>query len=156
MSGKQTYITLEGLERLKQELITLKNTKRKDVLERIQIAKEYGDLSENAEYTDARDEQAFVEGRIAELEEFMKNAIIIKEQNKNIGVNIGNIVKIKDKSNKTVKEYEIVGSQESDPMSGKISNESPLGKAFLGHKVGETITVSLPKGVIEYEIVEIK
>lgn len=156
MLGKQTYITLEGLEKLKQELLTLKNTKRKDVLERIQIAKEYGDLSENAEYADARDEQAFIEGRIAELEEFMKNAIIIKEQSKNISVNIGSVVKIKDKSNKTVKEYEIVGSQESDPLSGKISNESPLGKAFLGHKVGEVVSVSLPKGVIEYEIVEIK
>ncbi|HOY56168.1 MAG TPA: transcription elongation factor GreA [bacterium] len=156
MLGKQTYITLEGLEKLKQELLTLKNIKRKDVLERIQIAKEYGDLSENAEYADARDEQAFIEGRIAELEEFMKNAIIIKEQSKNISVNIGSVVKIKDKSNKTVKEYEIVGSQESDPLSGKISNESPLGKAFLGHKVGEVVSVSLPKGVIEYEIVEIR
>jgi transcription elongation factor GreA len=125
------------------------------VANRIQSAKDFGDLSENAEYADAKEEQAFTEGRIAELEEFLRNAVIIKEKNGNATINIGSRIRIKEKKSGEVKEYEIVGSQESDPLLGKISNESPLGKAFLGHKVGDKVEVVLPKGVIEYEIVEV-
>ena len=154
MIGKETYITTEGLEKLKEELSQLKNTKRKEVANRIQAAKDFGDLSENAEYADAKEEQAFTEGRIAELEEFLRNAVVIKEKNGDVAViNIGSRIRIREKKTKEEKEYEIVGSQESDPLSGKISNESPLGKAFLGHKAGDKVSISLPKGVIEYEIV---
>jgi len=155
MPGKETYITTEGLEKLKEEFNYLKNTKRKEVANRIQAAKDFGDLSENAEYADAKEEQAFTEGRIAELEEFLRNAVIIKEKNGNVTVNVGSRIRIKEKKSGEMKEYEIVGSQESDPLVGKISNESPLGKAFLGHKVGDLVEISVPKGIIEYEIVEV-
>ncbi|MDD5289827.1 MAG: transcription elongation factor GreA [Patescibacteria group bacterium] len=155
MIGKETYITTEGLEKLKEEYNFLKNTKRKEVANRIQAAKDFGDLSENAEYADAKEEQAFTEGRIAELDEFLRNAVVIKEKNGNTTINVGNRIRIKEKKTKEVKEYEIVGSQEADPVAGKISNESPLGKAFLGKKVGDKVEVNLPKGVIEYEVVEV-
>jgi transcription elongation factor GreA len=155
MLGKETYITTEGLEKLKEEYNFLKNTKRKEVANRIQSAKDFGDLSENAEYADAKEEQAFTEGRIAELEEFLRNAVIIKEQKKTSQIGLGNKIRIKEKNSEEIKEYEIVGSQESDPIAGKISNESPMGKAFLGKKTGDNVKVILPKGVIEYEIVEV-
>jgi transcription elongation factor GreA len=155
MIGKETYITTEGLEKLKEELNQLKNTKRKEVANRIQAAKDFGDLSENAEYSDAKEEQAFTEGRIAELEEFLRSAVVIKEKSANGGINLGSRIRIKEKKTGAIKEYEIVGSQEADPLAGKISNESPMGKAFIGRKVGDVVQITVPKGVIEYEIVEI-
>jgi transcription elongation factor GreA len=160
-SDQQTYITKKGLEKLKAELNDLIHDKRTEIAERISQAKELGDLSENAEYAAARNDQAFNEGRIIELESILKNAIIIEEQKgKNDVVNVGSTIKIKEHHPESdgpkIKEYFIVGSHEADPFSGKISNESPIGKALLGAKKGETVEITLPKGVIKCEIVEIK
>jgi transcription elongation factor GreA len=155
MLSKETYITTEGLAKLKEELNNLKNVRRKEVADRIQAAKELGDLSENAEYADAKDEQAFIEGRVAELEEILRTVVVIKEKSASGQISLGSKIKIKNKQTGEEKEYEIVGSQEADPLAGKISNESPLGKAFLGKKTGESVEVSVPKGMIEYEIVEV-
>lgn len=151
----QTFITQEGLKKLKQELKYLKTDKRKEIANRIQSAKDLGDLSENAEYSDAKDAQAFNDGRILELEEIIRNATIIKEHQQNGAVTIGNSIKIKDEETGNVREYEIVGSQEADPVGGKISNESPLGKAFLNKKKGDMVEITLPKGIVRYEIIEI-
>ena len=154
-SNDTTYITKDGLTKLEQELQDLKNNKRKEMAKRIEQAKEYGDLAENAEYTEARNEQAFTEGRIAELENILKNSTIIEEDAKKSGVvSVGS--KIKISSNGQTKFFHIVGSQEADPAQGKISNESPIGKALLGCKIGETVEISLPKGTMKCEIIEIK
>lgn len=151
----QTFITQKGFEKLKQELKYLKTDKRKEIANRIQVAKDLGDLSENAEYSDAKDSQAFNDGRILELEEILHRATIIKEHQTNDVVTVGHSIKIKDYETGDIKEYEIVGSQEADPMGGKISNESPLGKAFINKKKGELVEITLPKGVVKYEIIEI-
>jgi len=151
-----TFITPEGREKLKAELDELKNVKRKNISERIREAKELGDLSENAEYTEAKNDQAFTEGRIMEIESILRTATIIKKKTGTRGsskVNIGSKVKIKDES-QTI-EYDIVGSNESDPLNGKISNESPIGQAFLGKKVGDIIEISVPSGKKHYEIIAI-
>jgi len=158
---QQTYITKQGLEKLKGELDDLINNKRVEIAERISQAKELGDLSENAEYAAARNDQAFNEGRIIELESILKTAIIIEEQKSESGVvNVGSTIKIKEHhpgdGDSRDKEYFIVGSHEADPFSGKISNESPIGKALLGAKKGETVEISLPKGIIKCEIIGIK
>ena len=149
----QYYLTQQGLKKLKEELNDLKTTKRKEVAYRIQQAKEFGDLSENAEYQEAKNEQAFMEGRIAELNYMLKNAIIIKETKSTGIVKIGS--KIKIRNGKAVKEYKIVGHEEADPTNGLISHESPIGKAFLGKQRGEIVEIQVPKGVIKYEIIEI-
>ena len=151
----ETYITQEGLVKLKEEYKYLTTTKRKEIAERIAVAKEFGDLSENAEYDAAKEEQAFVEGRIAELNHLLKNATIIKETKSNGIVNVGSTIKIKDSANKSIKEYKIVGSEEADPSQGLISNESPIGKAFLGRKKGEVVEIRVPKGVMKWKIVEV-
>lgn len=154
MSKEQTFITEEGLEKLKKELNELKNIKRKEIAERIQEAKELGDLSENAEYVEAKNEQAFTEGRILEVESILKNVIIIKEKKKSSSiVEVGSKIKIKDDIE--TKEYVIVGSNEADPSSGKISNESPIGQAFLGKKVGDIIEIKVPQGVKKFKILAI-
>ncbi len=153
MTNDETYITQEGLEKLKKELYELKNIKRKEIAWRIEQAREFGDLSENAEYTEAKNEQAFIEGRIAELNSIIKHATVIKETKSNGVVEVGSKIKIRD--GKVVKEYKIVGSEEADPAQGFISNESPLGKAFLGKKAGEVVEIKVPKGIIRYEIIEI-
>lgn len=150
---KQTYITDEGLEKLKQELEYLKNTKRKEVAERIAAAKELGDLSENAEYSEAKDEQSFTENRVAELESIVRSVKIIKKNKKISAVQVGSNIEVEN--NGKVTKYSIVGSNEANPINGKISNESPLGKAFLGHKVGEEINVEVPKGKIKFKILKI-
>lgn len=150
---EETYITQQGLEKLKQELDNLKNIKRKEVAYRIKQAKEFGDLSENAEYHSAKEEQAFVEGRVAELTHVIKNATIIQETASNGMVSIGSKITIKDNGN--TKEYKIVGSEEADPLQGLISNESPIGKAFLGRKIGEVVEIQVPRGIIKWEIIEI-
>jgi len=149
----ENYLTLEGLEKLKKELSDLKNIKRKEIASRIEQAKEFGDLSENAEYNSAKEDQAFTEGRIAELEHILKNATIIEETSSNGIVRVGSKIKIKDDGH--VKEYKIVGSEEADPTQGLISNESPIGRAFLGRKLGEIVEIEVPKGVIQWEIIEI-
>lgn len=155
MNNDETYITQEGLEKLKKELHDLVHIKRKEIAWRMEQAKEFGDLSENAEYTTARNEQAFIEGRIAELNAILKSATIIKETKSDGLIRVGSKIKIKDDTGRVVREYKIVGSQEADPTLGLISNESPLGKAFLGKKAGEIVEIVVPKGIIRYEIIEI-
>ncbi len=151
----QNYLTEEGLRKLKEELDLLKNTKRPDVIKRIEIAREYGDLSENAAYHDAREEQGFIEGRIMELEDLIKKAIVInfKDSKKDV-VNIGNRVKIL-LDNKE-QEIELVGATESDAINGLISYISPLGEAIINKRVGEGFDVNTPKGFVKCKILEIK
>ena len=149
----QYYLSKERLEELKQELEFLRSKKRMEVGERLRQAKEFGDLSENSEYSEAREEQSRVETRISELEEIIKRAVIIKKGTVS-NVSVGSTVTVK-KGAQTVT-YEIVGSEEAKPEESKISNESPLGRAFLGHKVGETVKVNTPTGEVSYQIVKIE
>lgn len=147
------YITPNGLEKLKEEMDHLKKVKMPEIIERIARAKELGDLSENAEYHDAKDEQGFIAGRIIEIENLINKSIVITENNNHDSVNIGSTIRVKCGEAKF--QYTIVGSNESDPTKGFISNESPLGRAFLGHKKGEKVKVMVPKGEMECEILEI-
>lgn len=149
------FITAEGLEKLKKELEELKTVKRRKIAERIQSAKELGDLSENAEYSEAKDEQAMNEARIAKLEETIKNITTIDDRHLNSdAVHIGSTIAVK--CGGETKEFTIVGSNEANPSEGKISNETPLAAAFLGRKAGDKIEVEIPSGKMEYEIVEVK
>lgn len=148
------YLSKERLEELKAELEQLSHEGRRAVADRLKRAKEYGDLSENSEYSEAKDEQAAVERRILELEDTIKNAAIIKKTTGSDTVVVGSTVTVKDKSKISV--YQIVGSNEAMPEEGKISNESPLGKAFLGRRVGEEVKVGTPKGDTFYTISKIE
>ena len=154
----KTYkFTEEGLKKLEAELEDLKTNGRRDIAERIKIARGYGDLSENSEYDDAKNEQAKIEDRIVELEAMLKNyEIITDDEISGDKVVIGVTVTIKDANSKEQFTYAIVGSAEADPISGKISDESPVGKALIGHKVKETVEVELPDGKALYKIVDIK
>lgn len=155
MTNSPSYVTEEGLEKVKQELDTLRNVKRKEIAERIERAKEMGDLSENAEYASAREEQAFLEGHVLELEAIVQNALIITHTKGNAdAVEVGSVVTVESESG--TRAYTIVGSNEADPLKGKISNASPLGEAFLGKRVGETVEVHAPKGVMRYTILSIE
>ncbi len=155
--GKEVVLTLGGYEKLEEELEHLRTVKRKEVAERIKTAISFGDISENSEYDDAKNEQAFIEGRIITLEKMLRNATIVDEnQTDNKVVSIGNQVLIKDLEYDEEIEYTIVGSAESDPTDQKISNESPVGEAIIGRKVGDVVEVKVPAGVIEYEILDIK
>ncbi|MDZ7798380.1 MAG: transcription elongation factor GreA [Patescibacteria group bacterium] len=155
MSSEPTYITKEGLKKFKKELDNLKNVKRKEIANRIQEAKEMGDLSENAEYAEAKNEQSFVEGRIVELKEILKNASIIdKKNNKGDRVNLGSTIKVKNDDK--ISTFIIVGTNEVNLEEGKISHKSPIGQAFLGCKKGETIKIEVPSGVKEYQIISIE
>ncbi len=153
MHDNPVYISKEGLEKARQELHVLKTEKRREVAARIEKAKELGDLRENAEYHDAKDEAGFVEGRIAELEDQINRAVIIEAKDSD-KVSIGCKVKV-TASNGKDKELRIVGAPEADPLQGRISNESPLGQALLGRKVGETAEVKVPSGPIVYTITHI-
>lgn len=156
MSQRDTFITAEGFEKLKKELKELKLEKRKEIAERIHEAKELGDLSENAEYAEAKDQQAFTEGRIQEIEAVIKNATIIKRNSKSDGtIDVGTKIKIEDRENSETREYHIVGSNEAAPADGKISNESPIGQAFLGKKVGDVIEIKVPQGSKKFKIIAI-
>jgi transcription elongation factor GreA len=146
------YISPGRLEELKDELNELKTVKRIEIAERLKTAKDYGDLSENAEYSEARDEQAKVEARIAELQEVVKNAVTTRDGCGDT-VSAGCAVTVK-KNGDTLK-YFIVGTYEANPDERKISDESPLGKAFVGKKVGDVVTVTIPSGSVTYEIVHI-
>ena len=150
---EQYYLTAERFEELKVELVNLKTVRRLEVAERLKRAKELGDLSENAEYSEAREEQAVVESRIFEVEDMIKNAVIIKTGTDSKLVEIGSSVVVSKGGKETT--YHIVGSNETKPEEGYISNESPLGKAFLGRKPGEDVTVTTPKGDVKYTIVKI-
>lgn len=155
----QTLVTKEGLKKLEQELESLKTVRRKEVAERLKEAISYGDLSENSEYQEAKNEQAFIEGRILELEQMIKNAKIIsdsKTAGKGKDIQIGATVTIKNKTdNDDPIEYTIVGSTEADPLDHKISNESPVGRALLGKKKGDVVDVKTPAGPYKYEVVKV-
>ncbi|MBL0386490.1 transcription elongation factor GreA [Tumebacillus sp. ITR2] len=156
LSDNPTFLTREGLAKLEDELDFLKSSKRKEVAERIKIAVSYGDLSENSEYDAAKDEQAFVESRIVQLEKMMRNIRIIEPGSEDrSSVSIGVTVKLKEVPDGDVETYQIVGTTESDPLDGKISNESPLGSSLIGRQVGDRITVNTPGGQLEFEIIEI-
>lgn len=147
------YVSEEGLEKLKNELQELKTVKRQDIAARLEHAKTLGDLSENAEYQEAKEEQSLVESQIAELEDTIRNAVLIKGHRTD-QVTVGSTVRVR--SDNGEESYTIVGSEEANPAQGKISNESPIGKAFLGHKVGESVEVKTPAGVTMYSIVDIR
>lgn len=157
MSEKKYIMTYEGVKKLEEELEYLKTVKRKEITEKIKVALGYGDLSENSEYDEAKNEQAFVEGRIASLENMLKNASVIDESEISTDtVSVGSIVKVKDYEFDEEVEYTIVGSAEADPMNFKISNESPVGNALVGKKIGEIVEVSVPEGVNKFEILGIR
>jgi len=157
LNEKEIILTAEGLNKLQEELDELKTVHRKEVNDRIRQAKEYGDLSENAEYEDAKQEQAFIEGRILKLEAMIRNSRILDESEyASDEVHIGATVKVKDLKNGENYEFHIVGSAEADPAAKRISNESPLGRALIGHKKGETVDVTTPRGVVKYKIDTIK
>ncbi|TSC83356.1 MAG: transcription elongation factor GreA [Parcubacteria group bacterium Gr01-1014_19] len=147
------HLTPERLEELKQELSALKTTRRADVAERLKRAKELGDLSENAEYMEAREEQVIVETRIVEVEEMIKNAILI-QQGTGDKVQIGSTIEVERGGQSST--FTIVGPNEANPSAGKISNESPLGKAFVGRSKGEGVKVKTPGGEVVYKIVSVK
>ena len=154
---KEVILTPEGYERLKQEIEQLSTTKRREVAERIRIAREFGDIAENAEYDDAKNEQMLLEHRIATLEERMRDARVISKKDiaKDV-VSIGSKVKLRDVAAKQTVEYHIVGSAEANPAENKLSNESPVGKAIIGKKKGETVEVAAPRGTLKFKIMEIK
>ncbi|WPP41460.1 transcription elongation factor GreA [Paenibacillus hunanensis] len=157
MSDKEVILTQDGLKKLEDELENLKSVKRREVAERIKVAIGYGDISENSEYEDAKNEQAFIEGRIITLEKMLRNARIINSDEINTdAVSIGATVIVEDLEFGDTTEYTIVGTAESDPSQNKISNESPVGKAILGKQKGTVVDVNVPAGVIQYKIVEIK
>lgn len=147
-------VTKEGYEKLKKELEQLTKTKRREIAERIQKAKDMGDLSENAEYSEAKDEQALNEGRIVELESMLKNVTVVENGGAEGEVNMGSRVTVM--TDKKEKEYVIVSFNEVDPIAGKISNESPLGRAFLGRKEGSKVKVETPKGEVIYKIIKVE
>lgn len=149
-----TYLSQEGLEKLKQELAERKGTIRADITRRILAAKELGDLSENAEYLEAKEAQGFNEGRIAELEETIKEAVVINHGGRHEAVAVGATIRVESAHGQ--QQFTIVGPAESDPAQGFISNESPLGSAFLGHKAGEAVEVKTPTGVGKYKILEVQ
>lgn len=153
---KKFLMTYEGVKKLEQELEYLKTVKRKEITEKIKIALGYGDLSENSEYDEAKNEQAFTEGRIIQLENMLKNAQVVDESElPNDMVSLGKTVKVKDYEFDEEVEYTIVGSAEADPMSYKISNESPVGAALMGKKIGEEVEVIVPGGTNKFKILEI-
>jgi transcription elongation factor GreA len=155
---KDVILTPEGYENLKQELDFLRNDRRREIAERIRVAREFGDIAENAEYSDAKDEQAMLEHKIAQLEERLLRARVIEADEVDTSVvSIGSIVRLRDVDAKETMEYHIVGSAEANPAERRLSNESPVGKAILGRKKGETVEVATPRGgTIKFKIMEIK
>ena len=154
---KEVILTPEGFEKLKDEIEYLSNDRRREVADRIRVAREFGDIAENAEYDDAKNEQALLEHRIARLEERLLSArVITKKEIKSGEVSVGTKVRLRDvKAGKTV-EYHIVGSAEANPSENKLSNESPVGKAIMGHKKGDVVEVTAPRGALKFKILEIK
>ena len=154
MAEKQTILTEECLRKLEEELEFLKTERRSQVAERIKQAIDFGDISENSEYEDAKNEQAFIEGKIADLEKKLRNVEIIKKNDADV-VTVGSTVLLKDLEMDDVAEYTIVGSTEADPMEFRISNESPVGAAILGQRVGGVVEVHVPAGVLKYQIMQL-
>ena len=159
MADEKTYpMTLEGKAKLEEELENFRLVRRPEVINRIKIARSYGDLSENSEYESAKDEQSFVEGRIAQIENMLQYAEIIDNDNVDADeVALGREVTFKELPDEEPESYVIVGEPESDPMSGKISNESPMAKSLIGHKIGDKVNVELPNGgSMEVEVLDVK
>lgn len=157
MNSKKIYLTKEGLEDLKKEYSELSRVKRPEVLARVSQARDMGDLSENAEYTAARNELSFIDGRIDELEELLKQARLITEEVKNgekLSVQLGSTVTLHHNGKK--EEFTVVGEWEADPTEKKISHESPLGKALIGKQVGEKVEVTAPVGKVMYTVISVK
>ena len=154
---KDVILTADGYKKLQQEIDRLRIEKRREVAERIRVAREFGDIAENAEYDSAKNEQAHLEARIALLEERLKSSrVVTKKEIKSGEVSVGTKVRLRDvKANKTV-EYHIVGSAEANPAENKLSNESPVGKAIMGRKKGETVEVAAPRGKLTFKIMDIK
>ncbi|MFC4388415.1 transcription elongation factor GreA [Gracilibacillus marinus] len=154
---KSYYMTEEGKEKLEQELQYLKTERRQEVVERIKIARGFGDLSENSEYDAAKDEQAFVESRIATIENMIRNAVIIENDTENPDVvSLGKTVTFKELPDGEDEEYQIVGSAEADPFEGKISNDSPIAKSLLGKEIGDEVTVPTPAGEMQVKIINVQ
>lgn len=155
MPDKEVILTEEGLRKLEEELDYLRRVKRKEVAERIKEALSFGDISENSEYDDAKNEQAFIEGRIATLEKILRNARVVDHSHAPGTVGIGSRVRLRDLDTGELLEYTIVGSAEAAPAALKISNESPVGRALIGRRAGETVEVSVPAGLLRYRIEEV-
>jgi transcription elongation factor GreA len=154
--AKQVLLTDEGLRKLEAELEDLKTVKRKEIAEKIKVALSFGDLSENSEYDEAKNDQAMVESRIAQLEAMLKNVKVIDEDDLSTEmIHVGSKIQVKDLEFGDTVEYQIVGSNEADPLEGRISDESPVGKGMLGHKVGDKVTIETPAGNAEYEVLQI-
>jgi transcription elongation factor GreA len=154
---KEVILTPEGYEKLKQEIDYLQSEKRREVAERIRVAREFGDIAENAEYDDAKNEQAMLEHKISQLEDRLLSArVITKKEISKDTVSVGSKVRLRDvQANKTF-EYYVVGSAEANPAENKLSNESPVGKAIMGHKKGDVVEVSAPRGALTFKILEIR
>lgn len=156
MSGEEIVLTRDGLEKIEKELAFLKSVKRKEIAGRIKQAISYGDITDNSEYEDAKNEQAFVEGRIATLEKLLRHARILEKTDEGNGfVTLGSTVQIKDLELDQDYTYTVVGTAEADPSNSKISNESPVGKAILGLSVGDEVEVKVPAGSVKYKVIEI-
>ena len=154
--AKQIFVSKEGYQKLENELEHLKTVKRKEVAMAIQKARSFGDLSENSEYDEAKNEQAEIESRIAMLEVTLENATVLDDKDiKTDKVSVGNTVKIYNIATEQEEEYRIVGSTESDPIEGKISDDCPLGKTLLGQRVGDSINVETPGGIVKYTVMSI-
>jgi len=157
METKKNILTYEGVKAYEEELETLRVVRRKEISEKIKVAREQGDLSENAEYDAAKDEQRDVETRIEELEKILKDVEVVVEEEVDLNkINIGCKVKIIDKELKEEMLFKIVGSSEANSLQGKISNESPVGKALIGAKIGQTVTVETLAGTLKYKVLEIQ
>jgi transcription elongation factor GreA len=154
---KEVILTPEGFKKLQREIDLLRGEKRREVAERIRVAREFGDIAENAEYDDAKNEQAMLEHKIAQLEDRLLTArVITKKEILKDAVSVGSHVRLRDmQANKTF-EYHIVGSAEANPTENKLSNESPVGKAIMGHKKGDVVEVTAPRGALKFKIMEIK
>lgn len=150
----QEYVTREGLEKLKKELEYLKDAKRKEIAERLEKSLAFGDLTENAEYHETKEQQAFIEGRILELEELVRNAVVVAEEKDKMYAQVGSTVLVGSGPKK--EEFKIVGVEEANPLEGKISINSPLGKAFFNQPKGAVVEVKTPKGITQYKILKIE
>ncbi len=151
----EIFMTAEGKKQLEERLYELKVNGRAEAADKIRVAREFGDLSENAEYDIAKEEQAKMEAEIAEIESKLRNAVIIEEKGKGDKIDIGSKVRVLDVAKNKEFEYTIVGTHESNPMEGRISNESPLGRALIGKRKGETVTAMAPVGPVKYQVVKI-
>jgi transcription elongation factor GreA len=156
MVDKPVFLTQEGLQKLEEELHYLETEKRAEVAARIQSAKEEGDISENAEYDDAKHEQAFVEGRIMTVRAMIMNAVVIEDNGPSDEVRLGSRVTVQEDGQDETEAYHIVGSAEADPLNGRVSNESPMGRALMGQRVGDVVAYRAPAGEIRLKILDIE